>query len=179
MLPHIFEMFMQVDRNVHRSQGGLGIGLTLVKQMVEMHGGSVEARSAGAGQGSEFIVRLPTVRSASPLAQSPARGGTAGKSTPRKILVVDDNEDGANTLGQMLQILGHEVRVAHDGLAAIEAADSFRPEVMSARHRHAQARRLRNLPPDSGRSLGKGHRPDRADRLGPGRRSPPHSRSGF
>ena len=71
MLPHIFEMFMQVDRNVHRAKGGLGIGLTLVKQLVEMHGGSVEARSAGSGQGSEFIVRLPTVACGSPAVQPP------------------------------------------------------------------------------------------------------------
>ncbi len=130
ILPHIFEMFMQADRNVHRSQGGLGIGLTLVKQMVELHGGSVEARSAGAGKGSEFIVRLPTVPARSPLAQPPEGSGTAGKATPHRILVVDDNEDSANTLGQMLQILGHQVRVAHDGLAAIEAAGEFRPEAI-------------------------------------------------
>ena len=90
---------MQVDRNVHRSQGGLGIGLTLVKQMVEMHDGSVEARNAGPGQGSEFIVRLPTVPAPSPLAQPPEGNGSAGNASPRRILVVDDNEDSANTRG--------------------------------------------------------------------------------
>ncbi len=130
MLPHIFEMFMQVDRNVHRSKGGLGIGLTLVKQLVEMHGGSIEARSAGTGQGSEFVVRLPTVVRREADVRDVHDREMPAHSTPLRILVADDNEDGANSLGQMLQIMGHEVRVTHDGLAAIEAAEVFRPQVI-------------------------------------------------
>jgi PAS domain S-box-containing protein len=130
MLPHVFEMFMQVDRNVHRSKGGLGIGLTLVKRLIEMHGGSIEVRSEGPGRGSEFIVRLPTVPLGMPVIQEPPNPVTASNNTPLRILVVDDNEDGANSLGKMLQMSGNEVRVAHDGLAAIEVAEAFRPQVI-------------------------------------------------
>jgi CheY-like chemotaxis protein len=123
-------MFMQVGRNVHRSKGGLGIGLTLVKRLVEMHGGTIEARSAGAGQGSEFVVRLPTVVLREPVVKEIPDHVTANNGSPLRILVVDDNEDGANSLGQMLQMMGNEVRVAHDGLAAIEAAEACRPQVI-------------------------------------------------
>ena len=179
MLPHIFEMFMQVDRNVHRSKGGLGIGLTLVKQLVEMHGGSIDARSAGPGQGSEFIVRLPIVAPPGPVVQELPDPVTATNSTPLRVLVVDDNEDGANSLGQMLRIMGNEVRVAHDGLAAVEAAEDFRPQVilldigMPKLDGYDACRRIR------AELLGKEYGFDCIDRLGPRGRSASHERGGL
>ncbi|HEX4144796.1 MAG TPA: response regulator [Pirellulales bacterium] len=130
MLPHIFEMFMQVDRKVNRAKGGLGIGLTLVKRLVEMQGGKIEARSMGTGHGSEFVVRMPTVAAREPEAQELPAHPAANNATTLRILVVDDNEDGANSLGQMLEMMGNEVQVAHDGLAAIEAAAVFRPQMI-------------------------------------------------
>ena len=127
MLPKIFEIFTQVDRSLEKSQGGLGIGLTLVKRLVELHGGTVEARSEGPGQGSLFIIRLPTV-SDEPL---PARTGTTVR-TPHhyKILVADDNVDSAESLAMMLEIMGHEVRAVHDGVQAVELAPEFQPDVI-------------------------------------------------
>lgn len=129
-LPSIFEMFSQVDRNLERAQGGLGIGLTLVKRLAEMHGGTVEARSQGPGQGSEFIVRLPVVKEGH---HRPDRGttdeGVQGGSK-RRILVVDDNRDSATSLGMVLTLMGNVVRTAGDGLAAVEAAQEFRPEMI-------------------------------------------------
>jgi CheY-like chemotaxis protein len=132
MLSDIFEMFAQVDQTLDRAHGGLGIGLTLVKTLIELHGGTVEARSEGPGRGSEFIVRLPVAvvpdvpvdvrptfmfhRSAPPLA--------------RRVLVVDDVRPSANTLALMLSGLGQEAKTAYDGMSALELADQFRPEVM-------------------------------------------------
>jgi PAS domain S-box-containing protein len=128
-LDSIFDMFTQIDRSLERSQGGLGIGLTLVKRLVEMHGGTVEARSAGEGHGSEFIVRLPALAQPSselvtppPIAAEPVQG--------RRILVVDDNRDAATSLSMLLQITGNETYMAHDGAEALEAAQEHRPEVM-------------------------------------------------
>ncbi len=129
MLSKVFEMFTQVDRTLERAQGGMGIGLTLVKKLVELHGGTVEARSAGTGQGSEFIVRLPILESSAPLRTADASGlrrATAGL----RILVVDDNNDAAETLSMMLTMMGHQVRVFHDGLAGVEAARESMPDVM-------------------------------------------------
>jgi signal transduction histidine kinase/ActR/RegA family two-component response regulator len=128
-LPRIFEMFSQVDRNMERSQGGLGIGLTLVRRLVEMHGGTVEARSDGPGKGSEFTVRLPLAADG----EVGRRAETAddGPAAPkRRILIVDDNHDSAMSLGMMLDLMGNETRTAHDGLAAFEAAGTFRPDVI-------------------------------------------------
>ena len=114
-LPRIFEMFAQVDTSLERSRGGLGIGLTLVKRLVEMHGGTVEARSEGLGRGSEFVVRLPVAG---------RHAGAAGAGQPidepaaasrRRILIVDDNRDGAESLAMLLRLIGHETRTAHDG----------------------------------------------------------------
>jgi PAS domain S-box-containing protein len=128
-LPRIFDMFSQVDRTMDRAQGGLGIGLTLVRRLTEMHGGKVEARSEGPGRGSEFIIRLPILdetreRSSQGSAQRPA-----AETEPQcRILVVDDNRDSASSLGMMLKLMGNEVYTAHDGLAALEAAEQFRPD---------------------------------------------------
>ena len=129
-LPRIFEMFSQVDRNMERAQGGLGIGLTLVRRLVEMHGGNVEARSDGPGKGSEFIVRLPFIKEDRREAEAITLGEEAPTAAKRRILVVDDNRDSAMSLGMMLTIMGNEARTAHDGLAAVEAAADFRPDII-------------------------------------------------
>jgi PAS domain S-box-containing protein len=132
MLTKIFEMFVQVDRSLERAMAGLGIGLTLVKRLVELHGGEVEAHSAGPGQGSEFVVRLPVA----PEAEGPAHGGQTGAGRPptpaprHRILVVDDNHDSADTLAALLRLLGNEVATAYDGLEAVGTAATFRPDVV-------------------------------------------------
>jgi PAS domain S-box-containing protein len=139
MLPRIFEMFTQVDRSLERSQGGLGIGLTLVRSLVELHGGTVVAHSNGLGHGSEFVVRLPVapelIEAAAPTADSTA--ATAPRALPlmrssapaRRILIVDDNRDSALSLALLLQLGGYQTHTAHDGPAAVDAARAFRPEV--------------------------------------------------
>ncbi|HTU90823.1 MAG TPA: ATP-binding protein [Gemmataceae bacterium] len=130
-LPHIFEMFSQVDQSLERSQGGLGIGLTLVKRLTEMHGGAVEARSDGHNKGSEFTVRLPLA--GEPPAQpqpTPAACESKAASVQCKVLIVDDNEDAAASMSTILHIMGHEARVAHDGPKAVEEAASYRPDVV-------------------------------------------------
>jgi CheY-like chemotaxis protein len=126
-LPRIFEMFSQVDHSLEKSQGGLGIGLTLVRQFVEMHGGSVEARSEGPGRGSEFLVRLPIVEDACVARRT--NGEEAGKASLR-ILIVDDNRDGADSLAMMLKFTGNDTRTAYDGEDAVSAAALFRPDVI-------------------------------------------------
>jgi len=128
-LPRIFEMFTQVDHSLEKSQGGLGIGLTLVKRLVEMHGGRVEARSDGLGNGSEFIVRLPVVVEASIPQESRGEEEKPPKSSLR-ILIVDDNRDGADSLGMMLRIMGNDTRTAYDGQEGVDVAGEFRPEVV-------------------------------------------------
>jgi PAS domain S-box-containing protein len=128
-MPHIFEMFTQVERSLEKSQGGLGIGLSLVKRLVEMHGGRVEAKSEGLGKGSEFVVRLPVVIEASKPQESGDAEGKPAKSSLR-ILIVDDNRDSADSLGMMLRIMGNDTRTAYDGQAGVDLAGEFRPEVL-------------------------------------------------
>jgi CheY-like chemotaxis protein/two-component sensor histidine kinase len=123
----IFDMFMQVETSRERSQGGLGIGLTLVRRLAEMHGGSVEAHSGGPGQGSRFVVRLPIVTEPRVAAQ-PAPPPMAAAER-RRILVVDDNRDAASSLAMLLELDGHSVVTAHDGGSAFAAAEAHRPEV--------------------------------------------------
>jgi CheY-like chemotaxis protein len=128
-LPHIFDMFSQVDRSVERSSGGLGIGLALVKGIVEMHGGTVSAESAGQGKGSEFNVCLPLIE-ARPAPSNAGVSDSVPHGPSRRVLVVDDNRDGAASMAMMLRLLGDDVRMANDGLEAVEAFESFRPEVI-------------------------------------------------
>jgi PAS domain S-box-containing protein len=128
-LPHIFEMFTQVDRSLERSQGGLGIGLTLVRRLVEMHGGSVEAKSKGLGHGSEFIVRLPLMVDASSQRIHP-KHDQAPPTSSLRILIVDDNQDGANSLAMMLKLIGNETRTAYDGEEGVSLAETYRPDVI-------------------------------------------------
>lgn len=126
-LPQVFDMFMQVDRSTRRSQGGLGIGLTLVKSLVTMHGGSVEARSDGPGLGSEFLVRLPLLEDT---ATAAAPGRLIEPLPARRILIVDDSRDGGESLAMLLRVLGAEVALAHSGRTALECVDSFKPDVV-------------------------------------------------
>jgi CheY-like chemotaxis protein len=130
MLPKVFDPFTQVDQTLEKAQGGLGIGLTIVKRLVEMHGGTVEVQSEGYGKGSEFIIRLPLVAA---LTQEQRGGGEdhhARQTGVQRVLVVDDNVDSATSLAMMLQLMGHEVRTAHDGLQGIDVASEFRPDVI-------------------------------------------------
>jgi len=130
MLPRIFEIFSQAKPALVRSQGGLGIGLSLVKGLVELHGGSIEARSDGPGRGCEFVVRLPVA--AETPAREPARPSDEAQEPAAKwrILIVDDNQDSADSLAMLLEIMGNEVRTAYDGEQAVEAAEAIRPDVV-------------------------------------------------
>ena len=153
MLSRVFEMFTQVDCSVERTRGGLGIGLTLVKRLVEMHGGSVFAHSDGTGTGSNFIVRLPIPNWELNHESRPAREQklTAARAS-RRVLVVDDNEDSATSLGMLLSMLGYETHTAVDGPAGLEAVARFRPDValldigMPKLNGYEVARRIREQP---------------------------------
>ena len=130
MLPHLFEMFAQIDRTLERAQGGLGIGLALVKSLVELHGGSVEAYSEGQGRGSQFVVNLPlTVADAHISAHEPTSILTSRHSKNVRVLVVDDNVDSADSLSQCLRMLGYQTLTAHDGLEAVRSAESYNPDI--------------------------------------------------
>ena len=128
-LDRIFDMFMQVDLNSEHSQGGLGIGLTLVKRLTEMHGGSIEARSEGEGKGSEFIVRLPILPQPA-VAFTSAPDGAGESTAQRLVLIVDDNRDSADSLAMLLEITGNKTYMAHDGVEAVAAIEKYRPEVV-------------------------------------------------
>jgi len=160
MLPRIFEVFQQADRVAGQVSEGLGLGLTLVQRLVAMHGGRVEAHSAGPGLGSEFIVRLP-LSGGGEIDIERARREAKAELPPKRslrILVVDDNRDGAESLALLLRLgEGHQTRVAHDGLQALEAAGEFRPEVVlldislpGGMDGYEVARRLRATPETAG-----------------------------
>ena len=131
LVPQVFDLFVQGERSLARSQGGLGIGLTLVRRLVELHGGSVSASSAGPGRGSEFTIRLPALAAAH-REGVPSTGHQGGQTpdSPRRVLVVDDNEDAAQSLARLLTRWGHEVQTTYDGPSALEVALSQRPEVV-------------------------------------------------
>lgn len=162
MLPKVFNLFTQVNRSLEQSQGGLGIGLSLVKRLVEMHAGSVTARSDGDGKGSEFVVRLPLASQKAPsLLQpveltescaSPDHPQTKLSSDRRRVLVADDNVDAATTLQILLDVMGNDVRIANDGVQAISIAADFRPHVvlldigMPGMNGYEACRRIREEP---------------------------------
>jgi CheY-like chemotaxis protein len=158
MRERVFDRFAQVEQHLERAQGGLGIGLSVVKSLVEMHGGRVAAESAGVGAGSRFSIWLP--RADRPAAA--AGGGDAVvpiATSGRKVLVVDDNQDAAQTLAMVLEIGGHEVLLAHDGAAALEIAARHQPSVvfldigMPGMDGYETAARLRTLPGGALRTL--------------------------
>ena len=152
MLPSVFELFTQIDRHADRAQGGLGIGLTLVKSLVEMHGGTVQANSAGLGKGSEFVVRLPLVPDRHTADFSAAPEISSSLLKPRRVLVVDDNRDAAESMGILLKLLGADVHVAYGGAEALEALPAYRPDVvildigMPGMDGYEVARRIRQQP---------------------------------
>jgi PAS domain S-box-containing protein len=150
-LPRIFDMFTQVGRHPEQETGGLGIGLHLVKQMTELHGGSAHAESAGPGLGSEFVIELP-LASAAAMGEAGAGAPEAAGPRPLRILLADDNDDAAELLREILELDGHRVAVAGNGLAALETAAAFLPEVafldigMPGLNGYEVARRLRAMP---------------------------------
>jgi two-component system CheB/CheR fusion protein len=151
LLPYVFDLFVQAGRTLDRTQGGLGIGLTLVRQLIELHGGTVEAKSAGLKKGSEFIVHLPIIAEAE--ATLPATSPVTPQNLPkRRILVIEDNVDSANTTQMFLEMQGHTVQIAFGGLSGIEIAQKFKPEVilldigLPGMDGYEVARRLRKLP---------------------------------
>jgi PAS domain S-box-containing protein len=154
MLSRVFDLFVQAERRLDRSQGGVGIGLTLVRRLVELHGGKVEAHSQGLGQGSEFVVRLPALdpKGVSQPRDAEAQGASTTQARSRRVLVVDDNEDAAESLAMLLRLEGQEVRVAFNGPAALQVAREFRPQVafldigMPGMDGYELARRMRSLP---------------------------------
>lgn len=153
MLPHVFEIFAQIDHTLERAQGGLGIGLALVKSLVGLHGGSVEANSDGPGCGSQFVVHLPlSVVDAKLSAQPPAAALTTQPSKNIRVLVVDDNVDSAESLSQCLRMFGYQTLTAHDGVAAVGSVESYSPHValldigLPLLSGYEAARRIRALP---------------------------------
>ena len=128
MLEQVFEPFTQVEARDRPVHGGLGLGLSLARSLVELHGGVIQAESRGAGHGSRFTVRLPLLQTMPPISADRSAARTASK--PRRVLVVDDNVDAADALGELLQQLGHEVRVAYDGTEALAIVMAYRPEVV-------------------------------------------------
>jgi PAS domain S-box-containing protein len=129
MVSRVFDLFVQAERRTELSAGGVGIGLSLAKKLVELHGGRVEAFSAGAGRGAEFIVRLPTTAPAPAAEEKLVASAVAATAHGLRVLLVDDNADSADGLGLLLELQGHEIRVAYDGPTALETARQFRPHV--------------------------------------------------
>jgi signal transduction histidine kinase/ActR/RegA family two-component response regulator len=149
LLPRLFDLFVQGERALDRSQGGLGIGLTIARSLCELHGGTIAAASAGPGQGSTFTVTLPRAARAEPRPPAPAAPPAATSQPGKRVLVVDDNVDAAQMLHELLAQLGHEAAVAHDGAAALLVAGAFQPDVavldigLPAMDGYELARRLR------------------------------------
>jgi signal transduction histidine kinase len=159
MLESIFDMFAQADRSLERSTAGLGVGLALSRRLVELHGGSIVARSEGPGKGSEFEVRIPAPGAAEAAGRARGQGGASEGAKRHRILLVDDNEDYAQSLARVLHAMGNEVRVAHDGASGLHAAREFRPSValldigMPRMNGFELARKLREMPETVGTIL--------------------------
>jgi CheY-like chemotaxis protein/anti-sigma regulatory factor (Ser/Thr protein kinase) len=131
LAPRIFELFTQVHSKAERAQGGLGIGLALVRRLTEMHGGNVSVHSDGPGRGAEFTVRLPVMASSLAVVwNGDKERGAIPEIEPQRILVADDNHDAAEALSLQLQLAGHDVRTAHDGLEALQLARTFGPDIV-------------------------------------------------
>lgn len=128
-LPEVFKLFMQGERGLDRSEGGLGIGLTVARRIVEMHGGSIAASSEGPAKGAEFVVRLPAA-AAPTVTAPPPKGAEPSRTVQHRVLVVDDNRDSADSLSMLLKIMGHDVRTAYDGPEAVESVAQYRPDVV-------------------------------------------------
>jgi CheY-like chemotaxis protein len=131
-LADVFNLFMQSADSLARSEGGLGIGLSLARTLTELHGGTIEARSEGIGKGCEFVVQLPLAMTPEYAAAAAAKQATAADApqSKRRVMIVDDSVDGAESMSVLLEMLGHEVRVLYDGASAISAAPDFKPEVV-------------------------------------------------
>ncbi|HEX7624372.1 MAG TPA: response regulator, partial [Anaeromyxobacteraceae bacterium] len=128
LLPRVFDPFVQGERTLARTEGGLGLGLALVKGITDLHGGTVRAKSAGNGKGAEFVVRLPLVGAAVFRDAPPA--AIERKNGSRLVLVVDDNHDAAESLADIVKMMGHDVEIAYDGPSAIEKARAFLPDIV-------------------------------------------------
>jgi CheY-like chemotaxis protein len=151
LLPRVFDLFRQGARAIDRADGGLGIGLALVKSLVTLHGGNVTAYSGGPGQGSEFMVRLPALDVR--LAITPMEEESkAGKFTARRVMVIDDNQDAAQTLAELLEAYGHVAKAVYDGPSALQEIPRFKPDVLfvdiglPVMDGYELARRLRQIP---------------------------------
>jgi PAS domain S-box-containing protein len=131
MLAHVFDMFAQIDGSLEKSQGGLGIGLNIVKRLVEMHDGSIVAESGGPGMGSTFTVRLPVALSvAEAKSDDPSNNDKTQPAAHRRILIVDDNRSVASSLAMLLELMGHDTQTASDGLEAVAASETFEPDII-------------------------------------------------
>ncbi|MCI0463068.1 MAG: ATP-binding protein [Gemmataceae bacterium] len=128
LLPVLFDVFAQADRSLDRKTGGLGLGLSLVRGLVTMHGGEVKAASAGPGRGAEFTIRLPLEREPPALGTLPEALGPAG--TRQRILIIEDNRDAANSLRMVLELMGHEVRIAYSGPEGVQVATEWNPDTV-------------------------------------------------
>jgi CheY-like chemotaxis protein len=152
LLPKVFDLFVQGSRSLDRAEGGLGIGLTLVREIVRLHGGSVSVSSAGVQQGSEFIVKLPLATRPRDRAKNAHDTEAASSALQRRILVVDDNSDSAESMALLLKASGHDVHTAHDGASALEQADAHKPEFvlldigLPGMSGYTVAKRLREVP---------------------------------
>jgi CheY-like chemotaxis protein len=152
LISHVFELFTQGDRDLDRPQSGLGIGLPLTKRLAELHGGTVAAHSEGAGRGSEFVVCLPTVTAPSVEPDPPEQGPARSAGGRLRVLLVDDAEDTRKIFGRLLELLGHDTRVARDAFTGLDAALEFRPHVvlldigLPGTDGYSLARRMRQEP---------------------------------
>ncbi|HSS50726.1 MAG TPA: ATP-binding protein, partial [Thermoanaerobaculia bacterium] len=154
ILPRVFDLFVQEAQALDRAQGGLGLGLAIVRVLVELHGGTVEAHSEGHGHGSEFVIRLTAAEAGEPAAVSNARHGAEAVTRPDalRVLIVDDNVDAAELLAMSIQIMGHSAEVANDGPSGLKIAARFRPDValldigLPVMDGYELARHLRELP---------------------------------